>query len=158
MSNQNTLTGTWYNELNSTAIFTQDGNSLSGTYNTIVGNAKYWYNLTGFTNLPDSSNPNQAAVGFTVVWYNPQYGDSKSVTAWSCQYQVVNNQESIICPWLLTTETDPDNNWSSTNVGQDVFTRTMPTTEDIEYSLAHGAKHSHPDLSGEVNYIADEAN
>lgn len=69
------IDGTWYNELGSVVTFASSGNSLSGTYQTAVGNAQGIYDLTGYVNT--DADP---AVGWVVLWSN-QYGDSNSVTS-----------------------------------------------------------------------------
>ncbi len=136
------LNGTWYNELGSSMTLVISGNSITGTYQTAVGNASGLYDLVGQT---DTDNDSSQAIGFVVVWQN-QYGSSDSVTAWSGQYQVVNGVDTIVTTWLLTQETDPSEDWSSTLINKDVFTKTPPTAEEIKQRRAKGIKSSHPNL------------
>lgn len=136
----NNITGIWKNELNSTVRFFHDKDgSLSGEYNSYVGKAcggVVSYDLTGRTNLQDQSIENQGAVAWSVAWSNEQCGDSKSASAWSGQYQVIDGVEKISTTWLLTSETDPSDNWSSTRVGQDEFHRMPGEVENSYEDLA----------------------
>ena len=75
------------------------------------------------------------AIGFVVVWQNEKK-NSNSVTAWSGQLQLVNDEEVITTTWLLTQETDQEDDWESTLVGKDIFTRYPP----IERSKKNIAK------------------
>ncbi|GAA3632930.1 avidin/streptavidin family protein [Flavivirga jejuensis] len=134
------LNGTWYNELGSSMTLVTNGNSLTGTYQTAVGDASGIYDLVGRT---DTDNDASQAVGFVVVWQNG-YGSSDSVTAWSGQYQIINGVDTIVTTWLLTQETNPDDDWSSTIINKDIFTKTPPSEEDVQKQLNKGVKYSHP--------------
>lgn len=134
------LNGTWYNELGSRMNLKVKGSSIAGTYETAVGDANGTYDLIGQT---DVNNYSSKAVGFVVVWHN-QDDHSDSVTSWSGQYQIIDGVDTIVTTWLLTQETDPDDDWSSTFVNKDIFTRTPPSPEEIEQRLKKGAKHSFP--------------
>ena len=134
------LNGTWYNELGSSMTLTVNGNSITGTYQTAVGDASGAYDLVGRT---DTDNDASQAIGFVVVWQN-QYGSSDSVTTWSGQYQIINGMGTIVTTWLLTQETDPDDDWASTLVNKDIFTRTAPQEEEIQRQVKRGVKPSHP--------------
>lgn len=120
------ITGQWYNELGSTLLIQEVQNGyVQGIYSTAVssqGCAQGDFSVVGVT---DTDSGGQA-VAFSVVWNNDQ-SSCKSVTAWSGQ--VVDDQISAF--WLLTLETDPTQNWQSTMIGQDVFTRSQPQAEDI---------------------------
>ena len=134
------LSGTWYNELGSKMDLVANGSSITGTYHTAVGDASGIYDLVGRT---DTDNDASQAIGFVVVWQN-QYGSSDSVTAWSGQYQAIDGVDTIVTTWLLTSETDPDDDWRSTLVNKDYFTKTPPTQEEIQRKIRMGVKHSHP--------------
>lgn len=134
------LNGTWYNELGSCMTLTENGNSVTGTYQTVVGDAEGTYDLIGRT---DTDNDSSQAIGFVVVWQN-QYGSSDSVTTWSGQYQIIDGVEIIVATWLLTQETSPDDDWASTLINKDIFTRTTPNEEKIQEHIKKGAKPSHP--------------
>lgn len=141
------LSGTWYNELNSVmnlivGDYVSDGGTLvTGTYQSQVGNAAGIYTLSGITDEgTGDSTPN---IGFSVSWVNPAFGNSNSVTAWSGQLQLINGEEVLTAFWLLTQETNPANNWSSTRIGQDVFRRIPPTEEQVAARLKLGTL-SHP--------------
>lgn len=134
------LNGTWYNELGSVMTIQTNGNIISGTYQTSVGDATGVYTLIGQT---DTDNDASQAVGWVVVWQN-QYGSSDSVTTWSGQFQVVDGIPTIVTTWLLTQETDPHDDWRSTLVGQDVFTTLQKSQEQINESIKKGIRSSLP--------------
>lgn len=133
------LQGTWYNELGSEMNLTIKDGLVTGTYHTAVGDASGLYPLAGRADITTDKTPN---IGFVVSWEN-QYANAESVTAWSGQYQILNEEEVIITFWLLTMETKPDLNWRSTLIGQDIFKRTKPTQEEINMKLGIGPV-SHP--------------
>lgn len=113
------IDGTWYNELGSVVTFASNGTALTGTYQTMVGQAKGIYDLTGFINT--DTDP---SVGWVVLWSN-DYGDSNSVTCWTGQYYSDGDSEVLIAMWLLRSEEVESQNWSSTLVGEDFFFRTQ---------------------------------
>ena len=130
-----TVAGNWYNELGSVMGLNISGSVISGTYQTAVGVATGIYALTGgLDTLPQSGGQ---AVGFVVAWVN-EYGTSNSVTTWSGQYQVIAGVEQIHTLWLLTRETYPSDNWASTLIHNDLFTRTQATEEQIAQRLLRG--------------------
>lgn len=117
------IEGVWFNELNSVVEFIVDGITLSGTYQSKVGDVSGIYNLTGQLNL---STETGQALGFVVLWQN-EHMDSNAVTSWSGQAQIVDGEEKIVTTWLLTAEQkNSDNDWKSTLIGQDIFTRNPP--------------------------------
>ncbi|WP_420130363.1 avidin/streptavidin family protein [Longimicrobium sp.] len=113
------IDGMWYNELGSLLTITSSGTTISGTYQTAVGNAQGIYNLTGYINA--DTNP---SVGWVVLWSN-EYGDSNSLTTWAGQYYDADGSEVIITMWLLRSEEPQQQNWQSTLVGEDVFYRSQ---------------------------------
>ena len=130
------IAGTWYNELGSVMNLEVNGSVLTGTYQTAVGDAEGIYNLTG--GVDTSPLAGKQAVGFVVAWVN-QYGSSNSATAWSGQYQTMEGIEEIQTQWLLTQETSPEDDWLSTLVNHDVFTRTAPTPEQVARRKKRGS-------------------
>lgn len=137
------IAGVWYNELGSMVEFVQNANSLTGTYQTAVGDASGKYDLSG--RIDSAPSDGGQAVGWVVAWTNSAHGSSHSVTSWSGQLQTSSDgqDEEIVAFWLLTSEQIPQNDWSATNVGQDVFTRRPPTPAQI--SAARKRRHaSHP--------------
>jgi hypothetical protein len=131
------LDGDWYNELKSKMVLSVTGAGITGTYHTAVGNATGVYDLVGRI---DSKAGSSRGIAFVVSWENT-YGNSESVTAWSGEVQVDGQDERILTTWLLTMETDPANNWESTIVGQDVFTRTPPSDADVKARLLRAIPH-----------------
>jgi len=123
------ITGNWYNELGSMMMLTENGASITGTYQTRVGDASGIYQLVGSIDVDGDPSTNGQAVAWVVVWSNAAHGSSHSITAWSGQYQVINGEEEITTLWLLTAEMPSNSDWASTTVNQDVFTRTPPSAE-----------------------------
>ena len=136
------LIGMWYNELGSRMNITSvHSGMLTGVYNTKVGNAKYDYVMTGRYDFLED----RRSLGWTVTWVNGIYDKSKSTTCWCGQYQCNpdTKEPQILTTWLLTTQTNPVDDWNSTNVGQDVFTRSCPSQEIIQKTKLKGLC-SHP--------------
>lgn len=128
------LKGAWTNELGSTMVLNQSSDgSLLGCYNTAVGNAKNLYSVAGKTNLHIKDSCEAASLGIVVSWNNDSHGDSSSITTWSGQYQQVDGRERILATWLLTKETAPNDNWSSTRIGTNEFTKV--TDENLAMEL-----------------------
>lgn len=138
---ESSLQGTWYNELNSclTILSALDG-QLTGTYESLVGDARYKYEMSG---RYDKSSTGRT-IGWTVAWNNST-GSSKSTTTWSGQLQVdtESSEPHILTTWLLTAQKTPDNNWNSTHVGFDTFTKTQPSPQVIMKAKQCG-RCSHP--------------
>lgn len=121
------IAGSWYNELGSMMTLIENGSSITGTYQTAVGDASGIYQLVGSIDVDGNPSTNGQAVAWVVVWNNAANGSSHSITAWSGQYQIVNGEEEITTLWLLTEEMPSNADWASTTVNQDVFTRTAPS-------------------------------
>ena len=132
--------GIWYNELGSQMQLNASGNNVWGWYYSAVGVAAYTYPLSGQINT--QPYPYSQVLGWAVAWTNA-YQNAHSVTTWSGQYQTVDGHEEIVAFWLLTNELPENQDWEATLVGKDVFTRTMPTEEEIQRNRKKLAK-SHP--------------
>ena len=131
------IEGKWFNELGSLmTIEPIGGNVFTGEYQTRVGDAGGIYSVSGQT------DGDQQSLGWTVGWVNNDKGDSHSVTSWSGQYQTVGGDETITAMWLLTSDTTTPDDWKSTLIGKDVFTR-MPPTANIVARASRGPT-SHP--------------
>jgi Avidin family len=121
------LEGTWYSELGSMLDIAQisDG-TLVGTYETAVSNgcAQGKFALIGRTDVESGGD----TVGFAVTWKNDQ-SSCNSTTSWAGQYQIVDGQEYLTAFWLLARESDAEEQWASTLVGEDVFTRQTVNAE-----------------------------
>jgi hypothetical protein len=133
------LKSVWYNQLGSRMDLTVAGGQINGWYETKVGEASGRYVLSGRTDTDSDAARN---IGWVVSWENA-YGSSDSVTAWSGELQTIDGEEVITTTWLLTIETKPENNWKSTLVGRDVFTRTAPTDLQMKKAYLQGTV-SHP--------------
>ena len=117
---------TWYNELGSKMVITSfddETGVFTGTYKSPVGEAEKTYLLTGRKDTAGNT------LGWTVNWQNVNL-NANSVTTWSGQLQEDESQESsILTTWLLTSQTTPDDNWESTQMGFDYFTQNPPSAE-----------------------------
>jgi len=124
-------------------ITSASNGTLSGTYQSAVGQAQYTYSLIG--SYDAEPNAGGQSLGWTVTWLN-QYGNSHSTTSWTGQYQTDPNSgmEEIYTFWLLVTEEPPSQDWAATNVGQDTFTRSQPNAKTIE--RARKRRGSHPPI------------
>jgi hypothetical protein len=132
--------GLWYNELGSMMQLNVSGGNVWGWYYSAVGTAKATYPLSGQIN--PQPYPFSQVLGWAVAWTNA-YANAHSSTSWSGQYQTVDNQEEIVAFWLLTSETQEQDDWEATLVGKDVFTRRMPAPADVDKARKKTAK-SHP--------------
>jgi avidin family protein len=136
------LEGNWYNELNSSMKLEVNGNVITGVYTNAAGQATGDFKLYGVIE-PSPVDSNQV-LAWVVTWVRLSDGKNfHSVTAWSGQYQSIDQQEVLTTEWLLTSETDPNDDWASTMVGHDVFTRTVPASGTITKRLKLSAW-SHP--------------
>lgn len=110
---------TWTNELGSSVTFKQSGNQLGGSYTTAVGNASGPYAVTGWIDTAPADGAG-TVIGFCVLWSNAN-GNSHSLTTWSGQILPFGTSTVMVSTWLLCGATVPDDYWSSTNVGMDLF-------------------------------------
>ena len=91
----------WYNELDSemeiTSVDTATG-VFGGRYCSRVGEAEYWYVLTGRQDTDGNT------IGWTVNWQNSTL-NAHSVSTWSGQLQYTpSGDPTILTTWLLTSE------------------------------------------------------
>jgi len=138
------LEGIWWNELGSKMeieLDPADPKTFRGLYHTNVGNAQEQkYPLLGRC---DNRGLGSQMVAFVVAWNaDPPAGGGNpvnpSVTAWCGQLQVVNGEEVITTSWLLDRLTAPADDWESTLVGMDYFTRTPPSQAQLEAAKRFG--------------------
>jgi Avidin family len=138
------LEGAWYNELGSTMVIDPlgpDGQTVTGSYTSGVstsGCARGAFPLVGRSDVQAGGR----TIGWTVCWLND---DSKcwSTTSWAGQHQLFDGEATIHALWLLTMQVDPDEEWASTLIGHDVFTRKRPTDEEVAQALKL-KRHPHP--------------
>ncbi|MFI8089341.1 avidin/streptavidin family protein [Streptomyces sp. NPDC086080] len=134
------IDGQWYNEFGSQMNLESDPEgTLTGRYVSAVGHTPGTYLVTGRHDGPTSPG-HGIAVGWTVAWRN-EHGNVGSVTSWSGQF--FSDPDRIFTTWLLTRSATAEA-WESTVVGQDVFTRQKPTSEDAHRALHSGRPVSHP--------------
>ena len=142
------ISGSWYNELGSQMDLNVDNKgSVTGQYWTAVGDATGRYPIVGWAERV-AGQTGSTAVGWVVLWLNAA-GNSRSVTTWSGQYQIVNGEEHILTLWLLATETNPGDDWKSTLAGADIFQRTRPHASQVALRQARGPA-SHPRVTTRV--------
>lgn len=135
------LIGIWYNELGSSLIIEKQENGVfTGLYESVVGAAKGFYKVTG---KYDTDIDQSFAIGWVVIWNN-ENGSSDAVTTWCGQIQIIKGVETISTTWLLCRETTKGNNWRSTEISKDIFTKKRPEPEEIERALNKGALFSYP--------------
>ena len=94
---------------------------FTGQYNSAVGEAEKFYSLVGRYDTASDS----PTLGWTVSYQN-QYENAHSTCTWSGQHQCVSGTPTLLTTWLLTSQTEPSDNWKSTDVGFDVFTPRSP--------------------------------
>ncbi|MEV0740218.1 avidin/streptavidin family protein [Streptomyces sp. NPDC050549] len=136
------ISGDWYNEFGSHLRITADPNgSIRGTYISATGHAVGTYPLVGRYDtaaVPGHGTP----LGWAVAWRNGRT-DAGSVTSWSGQYYE-DGGEKIYVTWLLTASAIATSAWEATSVGQDVFTRELPSPEGAEQLLRHAEAPTDP--------------
>jgi len=118
-----TITGTWYGQRGSRLELhlTHDGHIEGRYYTANNDEAQGVFDLIGMSDTRAFGG--SRSVGFVVCWNN-EYVNQHSVTAWSGQYQIVNDEEVLATNWLLTRETSPEHGWAATMIGSDTFKRT----------------------------------
>ncbi|MEZ4668765.1 MAG: avidin/streptavidin family protein [Anaerolineae bacterium] len=124
------LSGTWFSELGSRLeIIVKNDGLIEGMYYSAVGGTQGAFRITG---MVDNLALNGSRCFGLVVSWNNDHVNQHSVTVWSGQYQVIDSEEVLTATWLLTRETDPTNDWTSTLVGSDTFHRAPPTSTKLK--------------------------
>lgn len=120
--------GTWYGQRGSRLELSQaHGGRIEGKYYTSSrDDGRGAFEVIGMSDT--RSFGGSRSIGFVVCWNN-EYVNQHSVTAWSGQYQIVNDEEVLVTNWLLTRETSPQDCWAATMVGNDTFKR-EPVSSD----------------------------
>ena len=117
--------GIWLNDLGSVMEITcllddsprRDSGFLVGKYNSAVGNAKDFYELSGRYTMVGSDY----IVGFNVAWNNDIRGNSNSSASFTGVYYA--NDDTIYTHWILCRDTAYQDMWKNSNVGKNVFVR-----------------------------------
>jgi hypothetical protein len=106
------FSGSWVNELGSTADLTQSAGVLSGTYESAVSSdgTKTKGDLQGFVDGD--------LISFVVHWR-----DFQAITAWVGQLDPNATVGTINTLWQMTKAVEPGDEWASINAGADYFTR-----------------------------------
>lgn len=137
-----TIAGDWYNEFGShMRLDTDPSGGITGMYVSAAGHASGRYVLVGRYDMPAGTGYS-TALGWTVAWRNED-NDADSVTSWNGVYQD-DGEERILATWLLTRSATAPDVWESTMVGQDVFTREVPSREQVERWRRLGKPTPHP--------------
>ncbi|MBL8161910.1 MAG: hypothetical protein JNJ61_07975 [Anaerolineae bacterium] len=115
------LAGTWYSERGSRLdlIIIRDG-LLEGHYTRPPGKSQGSFRLVGMVDPADFEG--NRCLAFSVLWNN-EFVNQHSVSVWSGQYRDAGGHETLDMVWLLSEETAPGDDWTSTRVGSDVFHR-----------------------------------
>jgi Avidin family len=145
--------GVWWNELNSKMTIRRvptDKRAISGKYQTAVGDAtSRTYPLTGRCDDTGAGAKNKT-IGWIVAFDPPdpapsgQPPNAPSLTAWSGQWHKVKDDDTgeivefITTTWILTRQSDPQDDWDSTMVNKDYFFRTKPTSSQLAKAKAYG--------------------
>jgi hypothetical protein len=86
----------------------------------------------GLISVPSDEN---RTIAWVVAWQNDRK-PVDAVTAWSGEVREVKGEHYITTTWLMTGETIPDNDWKSTTIGKDLFTRTRQSEEQVRLTRA----------------------
>ena len=129
------LNGVWHNQLGSTMNLTAkiDG-SLTGTYRSRVGGVPKDYVLSGRFD----PTPPRGKEGITLGWAVTYIFDAtnvriRSTATWSGLFFATGSKSGrIITQWLLTRSAPEGSIWESTHVGNDAFTKIVPTPAEIQ--------------------------
>ncbi|XP_062596648.1 streptavidin-V2-like [Saccostrea cucullata] len=115
--NQCALAGKWKNELGSKMEITCNEGTISGRYESTVGQAVNWYDLSGrYLQV----NEKDFMVGWSVAWKN-QDEDAKSLTSWTGVYYA--EKDEIWTQWILGAFKNQTDYWRIYYTNQNVFTR-----------------------------------
>ena len=133
--------GTWCNQRHSTLTIDDDGKGgLTGTIVCTSGEfARFEFPVVGSYDL--APRLSSTAVAFVTNWASSD-ANGHSVTAWSGQYDA--DTDTIVATWMLTAETgvDPTDEWHSTLVGQDCFSREdRPSSRPTDAASRHASSH-----------------
>lgn len=112
------IAGLWENQHKSVMEFTCKDGHLNGRYNTAVGHADDYYNLTGKYTMsgPDGSD---CVMGWVVTFNNKIFGNSNSTCAWSgIHYE---SEHIIRTHWVLTHWHPLGDAWQTTTINHDDF-------------------------------------
>ena len=110
------FTGTWKNQNSSVLELTQSGDSISGRFDSGVGDDgnTIWVEVSGRT-LGD------------VVTFNAIYSSYKTVISWVGQLTIESGTEIIKTQWLHVSDIPDDQEqdwmWFTNRIGADVFSK-----------------------------------
>jgi hypothetical protein len=113
------LPGLWRNQLKSVMNVTRVDaarGAFYGTYTSAVGEANGSYLLSGHFYV--DPNTGHVVVSWIVSWQNT-HAATASIASWAGQ--LFNEGTEIDSTWLLVHGTAPEERWTSTRVGHDVF-------------------------------------
>jgi hypothetical protein len=109
------FSGTWANELGSQMVLSQNGDALSGTYDSAVsgGGTSTTGDLLGYVDGD--------LISVVVHWRLFQ-----AITAWVGQLVPNASPAQILTLWQMTQQVSAGDEWQSINAGTDTFTFTGP--------------------------------
>lgn len=113
------LAGVWRNQLGSELVLHADGfGGLSGSFHT--GTHRAEEGAAGVTGSYDTLTAGSDCVlAFTVKW-----SEAHGFTVWAGRYR--GGDGTIQATWLMTVDSEPEEEWRSTVIGHDVFHRVAP--------------------------------
>ena len=123
MTSNDPLSGEWYSGVGSRLVLAVNGSTLTGHFQSTDNPGAPAQPVYGSVN-PDTSLPNRA-LSFSVYW--PKSSNfAAAVTSYTGQYQAKggpSDTPQITSIFLLSTETEPKDNYKAVNVGFDIFER-----------------------------------
>lgn len=122
------IDGKWVSNLGSTMDIRVVDGTITGTYTTTIGSTQGTYELLGRTDVGECDHPDGTlgSIGFVVGWMHADGNENDNdhgVTTWTGQIQRIKGEIRIEAMWVYVQETEPSENWDSTLVGWNVFTR-----------------------------------
>jgi len=120
------LDGKWYSSVKSSLDLKVEGSTLSGSFNSTEDHSPLSFPLVGVVD-PDPSLPNRA-LSLAVSWIDKDTTKYRSVTSYTGQYHYngAKEKEAINTTFLMVDETTEANQYKSTYVGYDNFSRKKP--------------------------------
>ena len=126
------LTGVWMNELRSILLLKEDEDGgLAGKFRSLVGRDPHVRILTGRASPAENGKQMLGfAVQFQIEEPSPGYGHH-SICAWSGWAKDKAPNQTITAHWLLTiSRLRPEDEWSSTTTGRDIFVKVLDSPEE----------------------------
>lgn len=113
------LAGLWTSERGSRLeLAVLEDSRLQGIYTRPPGKSQGSFPVVGM--VDPAEHDGSRCLAFVVLWNN-EHLNQHSISAWCGQYRVVQDEAMLDMTWLLTEESTPEADWTSTRVGKDIF-------------------------------------